>query len=383
MFFSRKGCLVSHVLRSHFKRRGFTLIELLVVIAIIAILIALLVPAVQKVREAAARTQCINNLKQIGLGLHNFESTFKRLPPAYGGSTTPAAPTAANSQSVRFPNVWGSTHVFILTGIEQDNLWKKMRTTVTGQPDRFWPNASGSPAQPPPANNMPVSTYICPADPGNRDGLRDGASGTTTALGGTSYAVNVQLFGTCNASGVQLAANAGGWDRGLSIARIQDGSSNTICFMHSYTVCGTGTGANVPGTAWGWTHITGASTAATVAAIPASPPLTGPPFARSSLMNQTRLVQGTPPGPTGGTFGNHVHFQNMPAPYNVTGNGSLTVQPTTGCNAIIPATPHSSAMIVLLGDGSTRTVTPSLSNATWWLACMPDDGRTMPSDWQE
>src|SRR5438105_6939011 len=140
-------------------RRGFGMIELLVVLAIIAILLALLLPAVQKVREAAARAQCVNNFKQIGLGCHNFESTFKRLPPLYGGSN---GTTVINSS--KFPSVWASTHVFLLPYIEQDNLYKKMSS---GSPATIDPNFNGS------LNNA-VPTYVCPADPSVVDGIVNG-----------------------------------------------------------------------------------------------------------------------------------------------------------------------------------------------------------------
>src|SRR5262249_55933937 len=155
-------------------RAGFTLIELLVVIAIIAILIALLVPAVQKVREAAARTQCQNNLKQLGLALHNYEGANGRFPPAgkgYGWCNHQPA-TGYASDPVIF-NLNGL--VLLLPYVEQQNLYQQynlnaasttlnrcLSGTSANAPLAGNPIASGNGAL---ATNR-VSLFRCPSDNG-------------------------------------------------------------------------------------------------------------------------------------------------------------------------------------------------------------------------
>jgi prepilin-type N-terminal cleavage/methylation domain-containing protein/prepilin-type processing-associated H-X9-DG protein len=144
------------------RRRGaFTLIELLVVIAIIAILIGLLLPAVQKVREAAARLQCQNNLKQLGLALHNYHDSYKCFPPDQQDLKFPDPGVIPMAQAAGRATLGHGMFTLILPYIEQDNLYKQIDTTKS----LFNPINLPPPLGTNTAFSQVVPIYLCPSSP--------------------------------------------------------------------------------------------------------------------------------------------------------------------------------------------------------------------------
>jgi prepilin-type N-terminal cleavage/methylation domain-containing protein/prepilin-type processing-associated H-X9-DG protein len=188
------------------RRRAFTLIELLVVIAIIAVLIGLLLPAVQKVREAAARAKCMNNLKQIGLAVHNFENSNGYLPPS-GSWATALSPPSFNGESY-------SLFARILPYIEQAGLYQlvDLNAIATSQPA---------------VTSQRIAIYVCPSDP--NDKLRPGAPprypstyGANTGSWFTENS-NTAQFGNGVFPGVSYPRQLG-----IRLTDITDGTSSTI-----------------------------------------------------------------------------------------------------------------------------------------------------------
>jgi len=214
-----------NIILQHPIRRGFTLIELLVVIAIIAILVALLLPAVQQAREAARRSQCKNNLKQIGLALHNYHDSHRVFPYGRGGTgeADGGTPDNVNTNAVR-----ASGYIGLLPYLDQTSLYNLIASTQTIGSVTYAPFGP----KPDNANYTPfkavITTLNCPSSFG----------GKTTSTGGTTnYAFcwgdNSQRISGSETVSVRTRVrndNRGmfGFQRCRKMASLTDGSSNTI-----------------------------------------------------------------------------------------------------------------------------------------------------------
>jgi prepilin-type N-terminal cleavage/methylation domain-containing protein len=210
-------------------RRAFTLIELLVVIAVIAVLIGLLLPAVQKVREAAARTQCQNNLKQIGLALHGYHDRLNGFPPGYYD----LAPWPQDDQG---PG-WGWA-AFLLADLEQDNLRRQINFAL--------PVGDPSPAVVA-ARTTFLKVFQCPSDPNPMTSftVTDGGANGWVLAHGSYVACNgndgVDDNSTPPHTGVFIRGT-----RGFRMADVTDGLSNTFFVGERCTTMSVSTWAGVP-----------------------------------------------------------------------------------------------------------------------------------------
>jgi prepilin-type N-terminal cleavage/methylation domain-containing protein/prepilin-type processing-associated H-X9-DG protein len=366
-------------------RRAFTLIELLVVIAIIAVLIALLLPAVQAAREAARRAQCTNNLKQLGLGVHNYHQSNNAFPPLFGNFGNPSPPSGPSAPNGEWPLGWA---VGILQYMEQVQLFNASNysggaTSVLNQTT---------------VSSLKVATLVCPSE-----SLKVGPWIATTW---TNYHANFggpECIGPWTGPIVPFMSDPSGFP-GISniygagtsnlgvvdISTVTDGTSNTAMFseklmgLNGYIVVYPGNpDARRVSYQTSFTTDLGPTTIGT-----------GGPTMALAFLQTCKAISGTtaPTNPTqwsgacwNGSHAGTLHFNaydhwNTPNGLSCVA-GNTDGGPPGGFNDIITATSaHPGGVNVCFADGSVHFIKDNISPNIWWALGSRNKGEVISSD---
>ncbi len=337
------------------RRRGFTLVELLVVIAIIGILIALLLPAVQAAREAARRSSCKNNLKQIGLALHNYLSANSSFPPSF--CLRPGTVLAGNNGS------W-SIHGRLLPYLEQGSAYDQVRLDIAWDAQL----ASGIP-------QLRIPTYVCPSDPNDTVRTKDGAP----YIYPHTYGFN---FGTWL---VHEPASGRGGDGAFYVnsrtrpADIRDGLSNTLAAaeVKAFTPYVRNTSDPGPEVPKSPTEITGLASGGQFKLGPATNDNTGHTEWCDGRVHHSGITTVFTPN----TRLNYIHSdgRTYDIDFNSIQEGKSTSQPTYA--AVVSRSYHAGVVNACLMDGSIRSVSETIELSLWRALGTRQGGEVVSGDW--
>ncbi len=352
--------------------RGFTLIELLVVIAIIAVLIALLLPAVQAAREAARRAQCVNNLKQIGLAMHNYHSTYDTFP--MGVSATNNTWNSANGCSAQVTwNGW-SVHALMLPYLEATPVFNAINFA-------FDPLVCNSQNFQNTAFLTLIPGFLCPSDP--YSGRRSGFINNYCASIGTSIGV-VQNYPS-QSTGVFS------YQTSYSLRDITDGSSNTVAFGESLVGNG-GTkpnyrGNGVAGICYSWTLDASANVAQTMATLNAcntgwnTATTGGSPYGGAPNIGVNRGWYWGWGAEAMTLINTIVPPSSQQYPWNACRNGcSCGNYDMDHAEISNVSSQHPGGANVTFADGHVQFIKSSLAINVWWMLGTKDNGDIVSAD---
>jgi type II secretory pathway pseudopilin PulG len=341
--------------------RGFRLVDLVVVVVILGIVMLLVASGVRETRNAAARTQCMNNLKQIALGIHDYSSAYQNPLPALSG----APRQDMGDVRIYHPqSLLLSIHPFIeCCGYYRDGMLEPSGRTWNGIDSH-----TGLPI----FSSGFTKTYCCPTDSSNST-TRPTANGWV----GSSYAVNAQVFGRTMETVSDSRIPPQSWNvlrPDFNIGNIPDGTSSTIFVAERFALAG----PIAAGTPCAWANPpAGGATLGNVDAM-------GCPL--QSFVSRNGVVRASICGP-GVFFGSGTKKDPVGA---VAGDGSVTMYPLPEVGVSPPfastdgraQSQHGEVVQVAMGDGSARGVSRKVSQATWVRAISPDDQNRLGEDWE-